>query len=181
MIVRRNTWALPRVWSGNIPHAGKALRIANITLLPGARLKMKLLVFKNQADLRKFHVALDRLRSGKCNYPAGEILNKGTVGFVTALAHADYGETILNVDPVYFACMCLSAEDLDFEVVCHESVHAAFAYMNRAQGRSPWAKVYGKETMPEEPLCYPAGRIAHYVNKFLNDEGLYKLSKSEQL
>lgn len=74
------------------------------------------------------------------------------------------------VDPVYFCVIGLVRGAISMEAICHEAVHAAYAYTNRVRTLS-WP---GSQDSPEENLCYPAGRIAAEINRKLWKHDLYK-------
>lgn len=155
---------LPRDWRG-LPGAKTALLIADITVRPRSRLRMKLLVFRANRDMRRFYDrALGR----------SDRLCRHTLGFVSGLdiIHEKVpakGPVRMRreVDPRYFAVMCFVQSALCMEVVTHEAVHAAHAYAARYKGRWP------NHENPEERICYPAGRIAKHVNAAVHEAGLY--------
>lgn len=57
------------------------------------------------------------------------------------------------------------------EIICHESVNAAFAYRRRVKGMN-WVDYDNMDE--EEEVCYPAGIIAKRINAFVHECGLYK-------
>jgi hypothetical protein len=163
---------LPRNWGGA---AGDRMFEADISLIDMAgklrsKLKLKLMVFKNGAQMRAFY---DRFLRDK----VGGGLGRWTRGFVNALAverflvQPDGRETNheLNCDPRYFAMMGLTKGNLGMEVITHESVHAAFAYAKRVRTRDMF---HGAVDHDEESVCYPAGMIAAEVVRRLREGGV---------
>lgn len=169
MVTKRSKTPLPTNWRG-LPDAHRALLIADIYVRAGSRLRMKLLVFRTNRDMRRFYVrGLGRQDS----------LGRKCLGFVNNLsctrefvprAGQKPKASILEVDPRYFAVMCLVRSALCMEVITHEAVHAAYAYVNRSRVKWP------DHDNPEERICYPAGRIAKHINIAIHDAGLYPAS-----
>lgn len=132
---------------------------------------MKLLVFKNTRDLRYFWAHglgltdLGRFCRGAVNSMACEV--------VKFYKDGSESSPVLEVDRRYFAVMGLVQTHLTMEIVCHEAVHAGFAY-ERRQKRKFWP---GQEELDEEGVCYPVGRIATGVNRLLYENGLYPKRK----
>lgn len=156
---------LPRTISTH-PRARGIVSAADIFVTGGARLRLKAVVFKRQADLRHFwrHVLGRRDDLGpKC------------LGAVNGLGYERINiangrqRSTLVCDPNYFAIMGLVLGHLNMEIVTHESVHAAFAYARRHR-KDLWCD---PGELEEEAVCYPAGRIAERINTWLHDEGLY--------
>lgn len=84
--------------------------------------------------------------------------------------HKDGTESsFIEADPRYFCAIGLVKGHLYGEIICHESVHAAFNYVKRVR-RSPW-DAHAKD-FDEEAICYPAGRIAAEISNALDRAGL---------
>lgn len=130
---------------------------------------MKLLVFKNNRDLRNFW----KKALGKGD------LGTGCRGAVNGLAseviqfREDGSESrFMEVDPRFFCVMGLVVTHLGMEIITHEAVHAGFNYAKRVKRRDLW---HGAKDLDEEEVCYPSGRIASGVNKLLRESGLYAI------
>lgn len=157
--------AVRKVWS-NHPSASGVLLERDIGVGHG-RLKAKLIVFKTSAQLRAFWK--DGLGRGD--------LGRYCLGAVNGLYLEIHRVTKkkerrwLEVDPRYFCVIGLTEKGLSMEIVCHESVHAAFSFAKR-KSRSPWDALI--DDFDEEAICYPAGRIARSINRVLFAAKLYK-------
>ena len=166
-----NKEPFPRRWKDAYAGGDKALLEKDIKL---GKLYLKLLVFRNRAELRKFWNSAEPTECG-----GG--LERDVCGVVSALQYelqtfADADDEfdpspVMEVDKRYFAVMGLVKAYLGMEVVTHECVHAAFSYAKRLGPKTPWAKAV--DGLDEEAVCYPAGRIARLVVTALNDAGLY--------
>jgi hypothetical protein len=154
MLIRHSKIPLPRHWAG-MPGADKALYIGDIGIFRRSRLRMKLMVFGSKPHLRQFW-----------SRTLGHDIGRDCLGVVNNLASEhiafDRGRERrwLEVDPVYFSVMGLLQDHLTTEIIVHESVHAAFNYAMRMKGRHDWM---GVDDLPEEEICYPAGKIAQLV------------------
>lgn len=160
---KRHTNPIPRSFAGH-PAADDLLVETDVSVRgptgrPG-RLRMKLLIFRTKAGLRRFaKQALDWSLDGE------------TLGVVNDLGWSieqDGTKVARGVDPRYFAVMALVHGHLSMEIVTHESVHAGFFFSRRSSIRWPY-----QEVQADEAVCYPAGRIARAVNAFLHDNQLY--------
>jgi hypothetical protein len=152
-------WNRMRTYGRLIKHA------CDIRLDATKRLRLKVLVFKSNSDLRAFW--------------AGALKNRGicrmTNACVTELVAHAYGPpnydviTRRDVDARYYAVMGLiSKRSMSLEIIAHESVHAAYAYDNRLGKRNPFIERPGND---EERICYPAGKITELVYGWLKDVG----------
>ena len=169
MKVRIAKTCLPNDWTG-LPHGNDALAVAYLKFTPRSRLRAVLLIFPHRrAMLRFWRVALDR-------YPGRQ-----TVALVTELAaHSQKFDEKglvaekLVVDPRFVCVIGLAATHLSLEILCHESMHAGFCYARRIKGRSQDVK---PDHLPEESVCYPAGRIAAQIHRVLHKTDLYRRSR----
>lgn len=166
MRIRHSKSPIPRRFSDH-PAGGAILAEADIGLSKHARLRCKLLVFKTPTALRRFW--RDALGRGE--------LGRGCAGCVSALAcqitsfrNGIESAPYVEADPRYFCVIGLTQGNLSMEVISHESTHAGFAHAKRHKGDF-WTDA---SEMGEESICYPAGRIAAAINRFLNKHGLYK-------
>ena len=163
---------LPHVWKTAYAGCDKALLEKDLKL---GKLYMKLLVFRNRTELRRFWNKAEPTA-------VGGGLKRDVVGAVGALScecqsFAEEDDEldpkpVMEVDKRYFAVMGLVKDYLGMEVVTHECVHAAFAYAKRLGPKTPWAKAV--EGLDEEAVCYPAGRLGRMVVWALLDAGMYK-------
>lgn len=119
-----------------------------------SRLAMKALMFTTRKGLRDFW----KQRLGR------EDLGNGCLGCVNKLGYEVHffpkGGGMLQyieVDARYFAIMGLIAGHCTMEILCHESVHAGFAYAKRVHKKDLW---HNSKDLDEEDVCYPSGRIA---------------------
>lgn len=134
-----------------------------------AKLRAKVLVFANRTALRRFW--RDVLKKPE--------LGRDCAGAVTALlAQAERYEgkrvriRVLG-DARYFCIVGLARGWLTPEVICHEAVHAGFAYSKRV-ARSPFAEAH---ELDEERVAYPAGIIAATINQWLHDNNMHDRRK----
>lgn len=142
----------------------------DIWVTGGARIKLKVLIFKKPKDLCMFwKKTLGRDLGGS--------QRKGyeTQGCVSALmndveSYADPKKVRKwsEVDPNYFAVMGLCLDFLTPEVLIHECVHAAYAYEKRRKGMF-WID---KDEIDEEHIAYPTGRIAKVLMRRLAEKNL---------
>lgn len=96
----------------------------------------------------------------------------GSAGCVHSLSEeriTKQGACTLHVDPRYFCVICLAQSHLTMEIITHEACHAGIYFAERSRHRWPY-----QEHAPSEAICYPTGRIARAINKFLHDKGLYQ-------
>lgn len=130
------------------------------------RLRAKLLVFKSPRAMRAF------------SRKALGIDNDEAVGFVSDLSrevitigniHRPGREHILYVDPRYFCLICLVRGHLTMDIITHEACHAGIFFSQRSRMRWP-----NQDGAASEAICYPTGRIAAAINRFLHDSGLYE-------
>lgn len=140
---------------------------ARLKLTRHSRLYAKLLVFDSNKSLCRFFTkVLDRPES----------VCPKTLGICSALSSEVWSfkkekeRHWLEVDKNYFCLIGLIQGHLNMEIICHEAVHAAFAYKAR-MNRRVWSD---GDQMDEEEICYPAGCIARLINQHLHSEGLYK-------
>lgn len=162
--VRRVKRGLPINFRAH-PNGAEILAECDIGVTPSARLAAKLVVFETPAALKRFwRSALD---SG---------LGRGCVGAVNSLCytrtHPRQNTKVVEVDPRYFCIIGLCVSRLDMEVICHEATHAGFYYARRHH-ETFWRK-RGTHDSPDEEVCYPVGRIAASINRFLHKKGLYR-------
>lgn len=169
MKIRHSKTPLPIVWTGHPSvHDGDILLEKDLALSKHSRLRAKLLVFKNNLAMKRFFdEALDK---------PGQVTRK-TLGIVSQLSCEVYRfknkelvEQRLEVDPRYFCLIGLIVGHLSMEIICHESVHAGFAYAARSRVRQ-WVR--REDDLDEEQVCYPAGRIASLINKAVWKARLY--------
>lgn len=138
---------------------------ADIHVTPRGALRAKLVVFKTRAALRRFwqsafHHGLGRGCRGVVNSLRQERRNPRT------------GDAYREVDPRYFCVIGLCMTDLTMDVICHEANHAGFYYFDRHH-QTFWRDQGAHDSFDEE-VCYPTGRIAASINRFLHDKGLYE-------
>lgn len=160
MKIRHSKDPLPKLFN-DLPGADKALGIWDIGLTPDARLRMKLLLFRNNREMSAFWKPV-----------MGGIPGKQCLGIVQSPGFTVYNyesgteKRLLEVDPTYFAVMALLEKHLTVEIICHEAMHAAFAYSNRSKKQWP-----GSKDHPEENVCYPAGLLAARIDYALRKDG----------
>lgn len=172
MLVRHTKTPLPKKWS-KLHGADKALFIGHVSVSSGSRLLMKLLVFKNNKDLRSFWTKT----LGK------EDLGRKCRGVVNGLAcevikfNKEKESIHIEVDPTFFCVMGLLVTHLGMEIITHESIHAGFNYAKRVNRRNLF---HNSLELDEEEVCYPSGRIASGVNKLLRESGLYDIYEKKR-
>lgn len=155
--------ALPRCFK-NHP-AGKEI-VAEVDLASSrrSRLRAKLLLFPHPTALQRFWLKA-----------LGYKLGRYALGAVNSLSREiHYGPKLerrrVEVDPRYACIIGLAQSKLSMEIIVHESVHAGFAFAKRHRGDF-WL---GPNAFDEENICYPAGAIAGAINRFLQDNRLYR-------
>lgn len=163
--------ALPRTFAGH-PEGKRVFAETDIKVTPRGRLRMKLLIFRNSRDLCLFWK-----RALGEDIGSAQMQGYVTRGAVSARAYEllsfrDGKESALQLkaDPRYFAVMGLLKTHLSMEIITHESVHAGIAYEKRHR-KDFWVDV---GNLDEENICYPAGRIAAAINRYLHDNNLYE-------
>lgn len=167
MKVRKDRHPIPEDWSG-CPCEGLILDRDVTPIYGRSRLRLKLLIFDTPENLRTAWKEF----LGRPEEDVGECM-----GMVTGLMTEVYNfeedgreDHYLSVDPKYFAVMGLCEPYLLSEVVCHECVHAGFAYHYRVGGRSPFCL---PEWQHEEAVCYPTGHMFRMICHILHDEGYW--------
>lgn len=137
----------------------------DIKVTGGARLAAKLLIFEHPKALRRFW-----------REAIGGDLGKGCLGAVNGLAcevimvkPGKPDRHRIEVDPRYFCVIGLCQTHLSMEIICHESTHAGLQWAKRAK-RNFWCS---PGELDEENVCYPTGRIAAAINRFVWKKGLY--------
>ena len=154
---------LPRGMPKGVP----GLLLAQDLSITNSRLKAKLMVFEKPKHLKAFWNKILKL----------DKLNRYTVGAVAPIkmTYAEKGNESspfrMVVDPRYFCLIGLCKTHLSMEAICHEAVHAGYAFALRKM-KAPWLAEIGD--MKEEAVAYPAGRIAAAINRVLWKHGLYK-------
>lgn len=162
--------ALPRSFAGH-PEGHRILKEADLKVTDHGRLRMKLLIFKTPRDMCLFW----KRGLGR---DLGDSTMKGyrPLGVVSALAceirsfKTGTEQVWQEGDPRYFAVMGLVKGHLNMEIITHESIHAGIAYERRHR-KDFWVDI---GNLDEENICYPAGRIAAAVNRYLYDNNLYE-------
>jgi hypothetical protein len=146
------------------PHAAGLVGEFDVTVFRRSKLLAKVIVFDRPPSLRKFW-------RKAFNYPIPSAL-----GVVKALyldiENYRNGKRInrhREVDPRYFCVIGLCQGHLGTNIICHESVHAAFAYKNRLNRAGLFPR---DRDNPEEAICYPSGIIASAIVRNLNQQGL---------
>lgn len=170
-VIRISENPLPRVWHTHPKAVAKdIIGEAELRISPHSRLRAKLLIFRNNKAMRKFFKDVLGKPESVC---------KKTLGVVSGLSYDVFdfskpgSESVyFEVDPRYFCVIGLLKDHLRMEIICHEAVHAGFAYAARQQ-RKQWVK---GDVLDEEQVCYPAGRIASAINLFCHREGMYSES-----
>lgn len=157
------TSPIRRDWTGH-PATGGLLLDRDIGMGHG-RLKLKLLVFKNKRSLRSFWRSAMDFNPGRA---LGVV--HGLFQEVEVYEKSAWRSSHIECDPRYFAVMGLAKGHLSMEIICHESVHAAFAFAKR-KSRTPW-DAHARD-FDEEAICYPAGRIAEGIHSALYASGMY--------
>lgn len=156
---------LPKCWAG-LPGARGIVFEGDIRIR-ASRLRAKLLVFDRATSLRAFW---------KGPMGKGE-LGRGCLGAVNQLRMdvmvfnpGRPERCYIEADARYFCVIGLIQTHLSMEIICHEAIHAGFAYAKRVR-RSPWDAQ--ARHFDEEAVCYPAGRIAGAINRALYKAGVF--------
>lgn len=140
----------------------KGIASTDLRLTRGSKLKARLAVFENGAQMR---------REWKQCFK--EHLGRKTVGAVKSLAldviTAEGLEYTEHPNADYYCFIGLIKGYLSMEIVCHESVHAGFAYAERVN-----RDIFPSEGDEEERIAYPAGKVARQINRWLHKNGYYE-------
>lgn len=153
---------LPKVWQ-DLPHGDLALDFFDLQVTRRSRLRIKLCVFPGITALRKFW-----RHALTVPVPA-----RGCFGLCTRLSCVvipPEGPRYYRVDPTYICAIGLLKSELSMEIITHESVHAACAYLDRVRGT---LRVPDADVNAEEPIAYAVGRIAARVNAALRTVNYY--------
>jgi hypothetical protein len=168
MQIRFSARPLPSDWSTLSGSEGIVFS-GDVRVSSRSRLRAKILVFRDLADLQRFW----RLGLGHRKPPEDTV--QAVVNGLTSIItfHSPKGSPkippVWQIDPVYFCVAGFVLGNLNMNCITHESVHAAYAYARRVAGRKSWPD---KED-PEEHVCYPAGRIAAAINQLFHRHRLY--------
>lgn len=163
MKVRHSKNPLPRFFA-DYSVGTNIIAEGDIKVTDRGRLRAKILVFGNKTQLQQFwKKAIGTPVGRKCQ------------GCVNALSYevidfaGDKESAHIVVDPRYFCIIGLNKNNLNMEVIAHESGHAGYAYAKR-HSKDFWLPA---GSFDEENFCYPTGRIADSINRFLHDKDLY--------
>ena len=164
MRIRHSKTPLPELFH---PLYDGILAEASVRVTKHSRLRAKILVFRSNAAMKTFwkeFLDIDCVcrKTRAIVNPLGVVRTKyrkdGTVA-----------DEFWEADPRYFCIMGFIQKHLRMEIICHEAVHAGFAYLTR-QTRRQWSL---DDALDEEEVAYPTGIIASLINKYLHEEGLY--------
>ncbi len=152
---------LPRHWK---PLDPRILNAADIQISRG-KLRLKVLVFAKPAHMQAFWKRY-----------LGRPVGKTCIGVVSRLyyqqeAFMQPGRVVrsVRVDPRYYAVMGLCVEKLTTEIIVHESLHAAMAFVARTHRHG---RLWSEDgDIGEEEIAYPLGRIVSELNNWLHGEG----------
>lgn len=155
----------PKVFSKNRRWRKLIAHEALVKITARARLKCKLLVFETWQDMDKFFTealgrpkAVDSRTHAICSRLDSEVESYAT----------DPPTRYTLVDPNYFALIGLIRSKITLEVVAHECTHAGLAYA--ARSTTKWTSP--KDDHPEEPVCYPVGKLTAQIWDYLNEENI---------
>lgn len=127
-----------------------------------SKLRAKLLVFDKASNLRRFWSG--PLGKGDLGRYCKGAVNGLSTEF-TSFRKGKKEEAWIEADPRYYCVIGLVSGHLYGEIICHESVHAAFNYAKRIR-KSPWDEC--SRDFDEEEICYPAGRIAAEISNLIH-------------
>lgn len=154
---------LPRDWLSLMPGISHAYDIK----IRREHLALKVLVFDDAAGMRRFWAKKLACRG----------IGKHCVGVVTRMQyHTERSvrgvprPAVTMVDRRFYAVMGLVRSQISEEIVVHEGVHAAIAYLARTHrmGRR-WS---GPGDIDEEELAYPMGSLCAELLRALRSDGL---------
>jgi hypothetical protein len=168
---RSSYGALPLDWS-KLPHYEDIVFSCEVRVSRQSRLRVKALVFKDGKAMRRFwKVSLERPPlSTDIVAVCGENSTE-----ITYPKEKDKPQrpSEMRVDPRYVCVLGFIEGFLTPEYITHESVHAAYAYDRRVQGKNHWPD----NDQPEERICYPAGIIAGQIIRKLHKGGLFRANR----
>lgn len=151
MKIRHADNPIPRIWK-NHPHA-RGIVFEKDLSIGSSRLKAKLLIFEDRKAMSIFWKnALGVMDLGDCCSGVVNQLRFHVISFADGME-----SQITEVDPRYFCVIGLVQDRLTYEIITHEAVHAAYAYVKRIK-KSPWDQ--DAKDFDEEEIAYPVGRIA---------------------
>jgi len=139
-----------------------------IRLTPHARLSAKVLICRNRAGLQRVWKDV-----------VGQPVCRRTQGVVSAMLsqrerHSEGRPQIIVEGNARFFCIIgLARGHLTTNIICHEAVHAGFAYSKRV-ARTPFAAAHDFD---EERIAYPAGIIAARINDWLHANDMHDKRK----
>lgn len=136
----------------------------DLKLSRGSRLLAKVIVFKNMTAMRAaFKKYFDSELGNGCMAAVHDLARE-----VVSFREGEESKH-LEVDKKYYCVIGFTLEYLNMEIICHECVHAGYAYEKRVR-RDVWAPI---NSIDEERVAYPAGKLARQINKWLWKNNLY--------
>lgn len=123
-------------------------------------LKIKVVVCAGEKALRKVSERL------------GKPVEKETHAFVDCASGTEVnpktGKLRYFADCNYFCAMIFKLQQINTEIITHESVHAGFSIAKR-NVRDPWRRVF---SLDEEWIAYPAGIVARKLCEIFRRNGI---------
>lgn len=130
----------------------KGIASKDIKLTPGSKLAARVVIFKNITDLRRQVKNVFGIELGNSCYAA-------VIDLADIVEDGQTGKKVLQCDPKYYCFIGFAQNKLSIEYVCHECVHAGYAYEKRVK-RDIWAPI---NSIDEERVAYPAGMLARNI------------------
>lgn len=158
----KNVALVPLVTQSLVPFLAKAKLDRDIEPYPGARFKIRLVVFDGLRSMSAYGRSL-----GAQMFDGDNAFVYTGTGFYPATRNQPRQ---FYADSKYFCVMVFHVGALSLELIAHESVHAGFAIAKR-RVRDPWRHLFKD---PEEWVAYPAGRIMEAVTNEMRKSGLYR-------
>jgi hypothetical protein len=137
---------------------------ASIRVRERDAVRLKVLLFKNKTQLQKFwREKLGQKLGRYCNGAVSTLIDR----YYTLNDDGTKHYVKWSCDKRYYAVMGLCATHISYEVVTHECLHAASAYVNRTLGRK--RRFSQDDELVEEEIAYPLGILADSVFNWLNE------------
>lgn len=148
-----------------MPKVGKlVLHEYSIGLTKHARLRAKVLVFRNALAMHRFWNTV--LCRSDLRTSAGAVSSIGRTAERWDKSTQSWIPTsTMLVDHRYYCVIGLREDRLQPEILAHEAVHAAFCYERRV-GRNVWG--FAAKDCDEERIAYPAGKITQQLMHIAN-------------
>lgn len=153
-MTRHSKHKLPRTWMGHPGMSGLVLE-ADLRVSKHSRLRCKLLVFSSLKAMRSCYSKISKDSAWDAH------------GLFHPFYIKDDTRSTIEVDPRYWGVIMLAKTRLCCDYLAHEICHAAHEFARRTKRKWPMS-----DTVPEEKVCYPMGRLMDQAMTVLRHEKL---------